>query len=94
MLCLVTVCSRFSFLAIASTPASPELTRDYGIKSAISRKYRFLRETILLKASFLDVSFYSRASDKRDIPTTKREFDRMWSWQDITILNLSLGCFA
>jgi hypothetical protein len=44
-------------LAIASTPAPPDLTRDYGIKYAVLRRYRFLRETILLKSSFLGRSF-------------------------------------
>jgi hypothetical protein len=39
-------------LAIAFTPASPDLTRDYGIKYKISSRYRFGREIMLPKAYF------------------------------------------
>jgi hypothetical protein len=39
-------------LARAFTPASPNLIKDYGIKYRISSRYRFLRETLLLKAYF------------------------------------------
>jgi hypothetical protein len=42
-----------TFLAIASTPASPYLSKDYGIKSAIASRYRLPRGTILRKSSFL-----------------------------------------
>ena len=41
---LVSPIPKLGLLAKASNPASPDLTRDYGIKSAISRRYRFRRE--------------------------------------------------
>jgi len=50
---LATLCWRalvaakfFSILAITYTPASPYLTRDYGIKYALSGRYLFLRSLV------------------------------------------------
>jgi hypothetical protein len=37
-------------IARAFTPASLDVTRDYGIKYEISSRYRFLRKTIPPKA--------------------------------------------
>ena len=52
MLWLVPALTKFGFFATVLIKTSPDFTRDYGIKSAISSRYRFLRETLLPKASF------------------------------------------
>jgi hypothetical protein len=44
-------------IAKAFTPASPDVTRDYGIKYEISSRYRFLKETILPKPYFWTTLF-------------------------------------
>jgi len=51
---LISPIPELQLLTIASTPASPDFTRDYGIKCEISCRYRFLRETSIPESVFLE----------------------------------------
>ena len=64
--------------------ASPELRRDFRIRSAISSRDRFLRETFVLKDSVLGGSFITLRSGIRETyPKSKENSRACGQWQVI-----------
>jgi hypothetical protein len=71
------------FVAIASAPASPDLTRYYGIKSAPSSRYRLFGKAFIPESLFVAHIPVPLGSHNTDISAIRRGFDRMRAWQAI-----------